>query len=267
LDVLQDVATRHFVERGFKERRVYKPPPKKYLLLYDDETGRYDKNGIITSFMKYTSCTLIIFKKSRIDRSFYERYKRILELPRGGGYWLWKPYIIHETLKRIEKNSLLFYMDSSYTCVGNLDRVWAYTDTNDIMVWKNKPNSTVYYMKEWCKMDVMRRYFDYDLHSQDEICWAGAMVLKKTSYVESIIDDWLQLCCSYENITDAESKEPNSSSFKEHRHDQSLLTIVLYRYMVPLHFLTNDFLLNNRDYFQNRKQVVQQRTNRWILHG
>jgi hypothetical protein len=38
--------------------------------------------------------------KEEIDNDFKTKYNNILSLNRGGGYWLWKPYIINETLKK-----------------------------------------------------------------------------------------------------------------------------------------------------------------------
>lgn len=36
----------------------------------------------------------------------------LYNMERGGGYWLWKPYIILEILSRIEENDILVYVDA-----------------------------------------------------------------------------------------------------------------------------------------------------------
>ena len=36
-----------------------------------------------------------------IDQKFYETHKEILDMPKGVGYWLWKPYIILDAMNRI----------------------------------------------------------------------------------------------------------------------------------------------------------------------
>jgi len=238
------VSILHFTEYGYKEKRMYKPSPKKYFLLYDDETGRYDSNlkPLIESIKEYSEYDIIIFKESEIDTEFLKKNKSIFALSRGGGYWLWKPYIIRETLKRIEPGSILFYIDSSYRFLATFDELTQYVDKNDVMIWKNKPNEPVYPMKEWCKKDVLDMY---KTPGDMEICWAGAMILKNTLYTRCIVDEWLQ-SCTYQNITDAPSLVPNSHEFIEHRHDQALLSTVLFRYNVPLHFMPTDFLHNNR---------------------
>ena len=46
-----------------------------------------------------------------ITTDFYLKNKSILDLHRGGGYWLWKPFIILETLNKMEYGDVLFYLD------------------------------------------------------------------------------------------------------------------------------------------------------------
>ena len=102
---------------------------------------------------------------------------------------------------------------------------------NNILVWKNKPNEKVWYMKNWCKMDVILKYNMYDkvFNKNVEDCWGGALVIKKNKTSIKFIKDWLDMCCIYEDITDSSSKAKNSSLFREHRHDQSLLSILLHK--------------------------------------
>jgi len=95
---------------------------------------------------------------------------------------------------------------------------------NDLLVWKNKPNQSIFYMKNWCKMHVVDKYnmFDKVFNENAEDCWAGAFIIKKTENTVKYIQEWLDMSCVYEDITDDKSKIENSDLFIEHRHDQSL---------------------------------------------
>jgi hypothetical protein len=203
---------------------------------------------MLASIRAHSQFEIIVFKKSAIEPDFLERHRDIFVLPRGAGYWLWKPYIIKKTLERIEKGSLLFYVDSSYKFVAPFPEVVEYVDRNEIMAWQNKPNERLYHpMKEYCKMDVMSTYFgDVDRHKDDAICWAGALFLKNTRYARTVVETWLDMCCNAHDITDAPSVSANCADFKDHRHDQSLLTIALQRFMVPLQILGTTFMHNLR---------------------
>ena len=52
--------------------------------------------------------------------------------------------------------------------------------------------------------------------------------------------------CTYENITDVPSVSINSNEFREHRHDQSLLSIIIHKYNIPLHYFEKKYLQNIR---------------------
>jgi len=222
---------------------------KKYLLIYDDENEQFknDREQLIHSAQKYDNFEIIIFHKKDIDNEFIDQYKYILDQHRGGGYWLWKPYIINETLKKIKDNDIVFYLDAKYYFTENFNDLLKPLSTNDFLIWKNKPNEPSYYLKNWCKMDIIQKYNIYGdvFQNNIEACWAGAMVMKKTNQVTSIIEEWLGMCCC-EDITDAPSNIPNSSDFIEHRHDQSLLSILISKYKIPLHTFEKRFLQNVR---------------------
>lgn len=192
---------------------------------------------------------IIIFKKNDIDTDFIEKNKSILNCKRGGGYWLWKPYIINETLKKINDNDIIFYVDSKYYFIEPFENLYKdYMKNNDLLVWKNKPNSPIWYMKNWCKMDVIHKYnmFNKVFNENAEDCWAGALIIKKNENTTKYIQEWLDMSCIYENITDSNSKIENSNLFKEHRHDQSLLSIVLYKYNIQIQFFEKKYLQNVR---------------------
>jgi hypothetical protein len=135
-----------------------------YFLVYNDYTHVNYLKNLIRSVEKYGSeFKIVIFNKSQIDNEFVERNKSILECQRGGGYWLWKPYIINEFLKNINDNDIVFYLDSKYLFIENFTNLYSdFMLNNDILIWKNKPNNRLYYMKNWCKMDVICKYDMYD---------------------------------------------------------------------------------------------------------
>jgi hypothetical protein len=195
---------------------------------------------------------LILFNKNNIKNEFFVKNHNIFKYKRGGGYWLWKPYIIHETLKQLKDNDILFYMDSKYYFIENFTNLYSdYMKHNDIMLWKNKPNDNIYYMKNWCKMDVIHKYSMEDnvFHKNAEDCWAGAFIIKKNETTVNYVQEWLTMCCVENDITDIESKLPNDRGFIEHRHDQTLLSMVVHKYGIPLQYFEKRYLQNVRNPF------------------
>jgi hypothetical protein len=223
---------------------------KKYALVYDDGSNNFNCyiNILVDSFKKYDpNFEIIIFHKNDIDNDFLFKNKHIFKQHRGGGYWLWKPYIINETLKKLKDNDILFYIDSKYYFTEKFSELLNPLLNQDLLVWRNKPNEPSYLLKNWCKMDIINKYDIYDpvFIQNIEICWAGAIVMKKTNPVVNIIQEWLQMSSS-DDITDLSSRIPNSLYFFDHRHDQSLLSIVLFKYNIKLHDFPKKFLQNVR---------------------
>ena len=54
------------------------------------------------------------------------------------------------------------------------------------------------------------------------------------------------MCCIYEDITDSSSKAKNSNLFREHRHDQSLLSILLHKNNIKMQYFEKKKLQNIR---------------------
>jgi len=221
-----------------------------YFLVYNDNQYSEYLNTLLESVKKYgTNFEIIIFDKSEIDSDFTMKNKSILSLNKGGGYWLWKPYIINSVLNKINENDIIFYLDSKYYFMEDFTNLYSeHMKNNDLLVWKNKPNERIWYMKNWCKMDVIMKYDIYDkvFIENAEDCWGGALVIRKTDNTIKYMKEWLDMCCIYENITDSPSEIENSSLFHEHRHDQSLLSVVLHKHNINMVFFEKKYLQNVR---------------------
>ena len=48
--------------------------------------------------------TIKSYSKKDIDQTFLKKYKDVIDQSRGGGFYLWKPWIILNTLNYIDEN-------------------------------------------------------------------------------------------------------------------------------------------------------------------
>jgi hypothetical protein len=74
--------------------------------------------------------------------------------------------------------------------------------------------------------------------------WAGCILLRKNTKTRDWMKEGLNMC-TYENITDV-SILANESCFKDHRHDQSLLSILLHKYNISMPYFEKRYLQNVR---------------------
>jgi len=71
------------------------------------------------------------FSPSDLDIDFLEQNKIILSNKRGGGFWLWKPYIILKALLDLDDGDFLFYSDSGAAFVKSIKSITKYTKLVD----------------------------------------------------------------------------------------------------------------------------------------
>ena len=251
INYIEQTGLQHIVNNSHKDfnNKTIKQH-KKYFLVYDDGTHTTYLDKLISSVKQHSDFIVIIYNKSDIDTEFMTNNDRILNEKRGGGYWLWKPYIINKTLSKIDEGDYLFYLDSKYYFVENFKDLYEnIMKKNDIILWSNKPNENTNYMKNYCKMDIIKKYDieDIVLNQNATECWAGAIFIKKMPYIEKLMKEWLTMCCCvYEDISDTTSLLPNYKNVSDHRHDQSLLSVLVYKYNINLHFFEKKYLQNVR---------------------
>jgi hypothetical protein len=151
---------------------------------------------------------------------------------RGYGYWIWKFYIVREFLNTIPENDILLYTDIGCTFNYNgRKRMYEYFD----MV--NEKNSLLFELVfpelSYTKMDTYRRIFpNSDEHFYTKQRCSGIFFIKNTKHNRDVFEE-LKIIHGendYRYVTDEPSELPNDSSFVDHRHDQSLLSLVGKKY-------------------------------------
>jgi hypothetical protein len=191
---------------------------------------------------------IISFNVNDIDREFLEKNINILSQSRGAGYWIWKPYFIKKTLDRMNDGDLLVYSDSgsyyqesvqplidaiqseksgvlSFELLGLLERVYTKRDTF-VLMGLDEPK--------------------YSETSQRE---ATYIWLIKNEFTVNLINEYLEYAQDIRIITDSPSQNENFFDFQDHRHDQSIWSLLCKKYDITPHrlisqhgaHLVNDF--------------------------
>jgi hypothetical protein len=75
---------------------------------------------------------------------------------------------------------------------------------------------------------------DFDEDSRQ--AQASVIVIRNTEPAREFIKEWLRWCCVPGLIDDSKSEAMNSTEFREHRHDQAILTCLAIRDSIPLHW-------------------------------
>ena len=178
---------------------------------------------------------LSLEKQKQMKSIFNKGQKRLF------GYGSWKAEIILSYLNQIPKNSILQYSDIG--CIFNpngRERLKEYiqiTDKKNILAFKysdpnfnikNKYKFQIYYENQYTKADAWE-YFNIDDNSdilKREQVWSGTMFFKNNIYAKEILNNWKKALNVTSLIDDSSSQKKNHSNFIEHRHDQSIFSLI-----------------------------------------
>lgn len=172
---------------------------------------------------------IIKLSDTDLDESFKKEFEILLTQKRGYGYWIWKPYIILNELKKLKENEILLYMDSTdYPEKELFDFIIEHFKTNDYLLANRGYNNG-----EWTKMDcfILMGCNEKKYHETVQL-EAGFVCLKKTDENIKMIEEWFDTCKNKNILTDIPNMcgINNLPNFKDHRHDQSILTNLSIKY-------------------------------------
>lgn len=186
------------------------------------------------SAYKYGVDKVFEYGPKDIDFDFYKKNKSILDQKRGNGYWLWKPYIISETLKKIDYGDFLLYIDAGSYFIGNVNNLLKCMENNgDDIISFELP----FIERQWTKKEI----FNYFKCDQDksiiDTCQriATFIILKKTRKTVEFIEKYLKVAQVDHLITDELNNEIQDRNFIENRHDQSIFSVLAKIENVPVY--------------------------------
>ncbi|GEL12384.1 hypothetical protein SAMN05192550_2265 [Flavobacterium glycines] len=223
---------------------------KIYFVTYGNDKFKYSVKRIVKEAHKIEIFDEVI-SFSEKDLPLYIKSSPLFSTSKGGGYWLWKPFVVKKILDQAQMGDVIIYSDAGNTlfeseqwkkyisflnnedCVffqyrENVDYGWSKFDTT----FNNSPK-----LKYWAKKSAIQHF--ENLFSCDEQ-WiektkviAGFFLLKKTEDSINLVNEWLNSMLYFPSIVadvfENEKKE-QVDGFSYHRHDQSILSIIVRFY-------------------------------------
>jgi hypothetical protein len=163
------------------------------------------------------------FSEKDIDSNFSFKHKDIWNL-RGFGYWLWKPYIILKALKNIPDGDFVFYSDAGSFFTKNALPI--YNIMRDLNIHHGAFASPLIEIN-WTKSELFNfqggRFSQFKFKNQAVGSFHPIINSKKS---RDFYTELLSLCEFHELINDSVGKQ--FSEFIDHRHDQSLFSLLYH---------------------------------------
>jgi hypothetical protein len=191
-----------------------------------------------------------------LDPSFATTHREILAKPRGGGYWLWKPHLIYRTLLSLADGDQLTYADAGLFVLPGFAEVHAENATTLARTGKSLIALRMAYPERgFTKRDVFIR-----LGCDDSSYWdsgqfaANFLLIIRNQATLDFFREWLRWCefnieGSYLIDDSPNLLGVNFPEFSDHRHDQSIYSLLCKRNAELLHEVPLDFAAQCLYYF------------------
>lgn len=159
-------------------------------------------------------------------------YKKFLSSTRGYGYWMWKSFLVSRMMELSSDDDLICYADIGCTFndagIARFGEYCALTSEYGSLCF-----DLGHLERAYTKMDTYKKIFPETLdHLNTGQRCATTFFLKNTQDNRNIFEEIKKI--SVENnhfyITDVPSQEQNHEEFKEHRHDQSVFSLMSKKY-------------------------------------
>lgn len=187
-------------------------------------------------FKAFTQCLCFTDEDLKHDDEFWKTHGEfVTNNKRGYGYWIWKPYLIMKVMNTLKDGDALVYLDAGCEILPNKSYLFhkALKWLPKFHIIDSKVHSRFGPEVKWTKRDLLK-YLKCDnekvLHSLQY--QGGAVMYHVGNTTRKFINEWYALCSNYRLIDDSPSQEKEHYWFFEHRHDQSVYSLLKKKYNI-----------------------------------
>ena len=227
---------------------------KTVFIVYSDSSKYSLSKKHILELAKHSGFfdNCIGYTKKDLEPNFIKTYKNILNQKRGGGYYLWKPKIIQQTLERISFGDILVYTDagSSFNFYGK-KRFFEYIEMLNSSEFGNLrfENKQDNLEKYWTSKEIFDE-FKISPESKDGNSvqlMGGHLIFKKNDHTLNFLNRFFKIINSDEKLITDFYKDNQIPNFKENRHDQSIMSLLTK--------VDGGIILKNETYFKPGSEI------------
>ena len=172
------------------------------------------------------------------DTDFWRAHGEFIRRsPRGGGYWLWKPFLVLQALAGLPDGDVLVYADAGCALdPAKLPRFAEY-----VTAVTTHPSGVLAFdmpwhpQRHWTKraaVEAAQRRGAVDLDAGQVA--ATAFLLRAGPATRALAAAWYAACCDYSTLDDSVSRDaaPEDPAFRDHRHDQAIWSMLVRQFVV-----------------------------------
>jgi len=213
------------------------PQRELHFITYGDVLFDLSRERLVAEAQSMKVFTSVhAFNRGELERDedflrWMEPLKDVWDMERGGGYWIWKPYIINKTLHKLRNGNVLVYADSGCICNRRgLKRLGEYIRAID----ESRYGVLSFQAPQWLESTyTTRQIFEaFNLSTTNEHATSGQyhstiLIFVNNHHARDVVAKWLEFIRAHPSlITDAHNKDGQIKSFSENRHDQSVFSLI-----------------------------------------
>lgn len=199
-----------------------------------DSARRLGREAISSNFFD----SVEVFGLERLYASFPEfkakHFNLVNQTTPGLGYWIWKPYLIHSLLNDPRwEFDILVYLDAG--CSINSKTISSRNRFQEYCELASSSGGLFFEMRDQIERSWNKRATIKALDAGDPLILDSNQILggitffTRTRESIALAENWLQFS-SFENyrlLNDENSADLEESSFRAHRHDQAILSLLV----------------------------------------
>lgn len=186
------------------------------------------------------------------------QHKDIFDISRGAGLWLWKPYIILQTLRQINDGDYVIYADAGSFYIDKVHSLIDVMKRDDVWLM---PYEMPLLNRQFCKHEsyVLANVPE---DNTNQIC-ATELVVKKCLESVRFVEEWLRLCediriLSPEHFCRDIEEFPD---FIAHREDQAVYSLMVRKYDLQVYKEPTEAGVMPWGYAYSRGEYVRRKYN------
>ena len=168
------------------------------------------------------------FGPNDLDEDFKTKFADILKQPKGGGYWIWKPYIIKKKLDSIKDGEYLIYLDAG--CTLNTKATKRFDEYIDML---DNSNLGIISFQTGYKEHIYTKNEIFDHFKLDETSEhynsgqiiATCIIIKKNEHSVKLINEWYETTHKNSSLF-LDNTGIKNPGYIANRHDQSILSVI-----------------------------------------
>ena len=173
-----------------------------------------------------------VYTLSSLPKEFCQRHGDYIQSQsRGFGYWIWKSVVLKDALENADIDDIICYLDAGFIFNNSAKtRFIEYLKITQDTTFKMLTFKNIFIEAHFTKSDLARKLgIDVEsslmLTSQTS---SGFFLCSPTAMNLDLAKQWAEISVAegYRFSDDSPSRIENHSGFKEHRHDQSIFSLL-----------------------------------------